>query len=362
MRSKRKWRLIWALMLMMAVLLAGCQSEDKTTKEKEPDPKKTEVKEEEVSAEAKAVIEAMMTGPNSDLLFMPSAVGEGVDTTQAQENAGETAGENASVMENWEDKIGDYFTENGMQDFLTSGPAMKFLLMAEEEGTELQVKEITLEDRSEYTETVHVRYMQGGREEEAGFTFTRDSDGKITQVTEDEKLAATQMRIYEPREISREDFLSAYAKQESVPVEEAPAEVENQRKFLLAYYGIKAEDCNIVYEERTKDKNVGDDLILTATIYTEMLVDKESGEYVSYGVPASTETQLRGDIEILRGEDNLTSSAWMIQNGAVEVNVNDTVYFQTDAAREFTKKDIEKTAENSYQYTINDTIVFTYPL
>ena len=29
MRSKRKWRLIWALMLMMAVLLAGCQSEDK---------------------------------------------------------------------------------------------------------------------------------------------------------------------------------------------------------------------------------------------------------------------------------------------------------------------------------------------
>lgn len=36
--------------------------------------------------------------------------------------------------ENWEDKIGDYFTENGMQDFLTSGPAMKFLLMAEEEG------------------------------------------------------------------------------------------------------------------------------------------------------------------------------------------------------------------------------------
>ena len=93
-----------------------------------------------------------------------------------------------------------------------------------------------------------------------------------------------------------------------------------------------------------------------------MLVDKESGEYVSYGVPASTETQLRGDIEILRGEDNLTSSAWMIQNGAVEVNVNDTVYFQTDAAREFTKKDIEKTAENSYRYTINDTIVFTYPL
>src|SRR5699024_1751965 len=59
---------------------------------------------------------------------------------------------------------GDYFTENGMQDVLTSGPAMKFLLMAEEEGTELQVKEITLEDRSEYTETVHVRYMQGGRE------------------------------------------------------------------------------------------------------------------------------------------------------------------------------------------------------
>lgn len=265
-------------------------------------------------------------------------------------------------MKNWEDKIGDYFTENGMQDFLTSGPAVKFLLVAEEEGTELQVKEITLEDRSEYTETVHVQYMQGGRTEEARFTFTRDSDGKITQVTEDEGLAATQMRIYEPREISQEDFLSAYAKQAGIPVEEAPAEVENQRKFLLAYYGIKAEDCNIVYEERTKDQNVGDDLILTATIYTEMLVDKESGEYVSYGVPASTETQLRGDIEILGGEDNLTSSAWMIQNGAVEVNVNDTVYFQTDGTREFTKKDIEKTAENSYRYTINDTIVFTYPL
>ena len=362
MRSKRKWRRIWVLTLMMAVLLAGCQSEEKTIKEKETDQKKTEVREEEVNAETKAVIEAMMTGPNGDLLFTPSVMGEGVDVEQVQENAEETAGENASVMKNWEDKIGDYFTENGMQDFLTSGPAVKFLLVAEEEGTELQVKEITLEDRSEYTETVHVQYMQGGRTEEARFTFTRDSDGKITQVTEDEGLAATQMRIYEPREISQEDFLSAYAKQAGIPVEEAPAEVENQHKILRAYYGINVEECNIVYEERTKDQNVGDDLILTATIYTEMLVDKESGEYVSYGVPASTETQLRGDIEILGGEDNLTSSAWMIQNGAVEVNVNDTVYFQTDGTREFTKKDIEKTAENSYRYTINDTIVFTYPL
>lgn len=360
MRSKRKWRLIWALMLMMAVLLAGCQSEDKTTKEKEPDPKKTEVKEEEVSAEAKAVIEAMMTGPNADLLFTPSAVGEGVDTTQAQENTGETAGENASVMENWEDKIGDYFTENGMQDFLTSGPAMKFLLMAEEEGTKLQVKEITLEDRSEYTETVHVQYMQGGREEEAGFTFTRDSDGKITQVTEDEELAARQVRIYEPREISREDFLSAYAKQENISVEEAPAKLEEEHRALKRY-GINVEDYNIVYEERTKDKAVGDGLILTATIYTEMLVDKESGEYVSYGVPASTGTQLRGDIEGM-GSCSMSSAARTEQNGAVHVSVNGQAMFQTDGTREFTKKDIEKTVENSYRYAITDTIVFTYPL
>ncbi len=58
----------------------------------------------------------------------------------------------------------------------------------------------------------------------------------------------------------------------------------------------------------------------------------------------------------------MTSSAWMIQNGAVEVNVNDTVYFQTDGAREFTKKDIEKTAENSYRYTINDTIELYSPI
>ena len=47
MRSKRKWRRIWVLTLMMAVLLAGCQSEDKTIKEKETDQKKTEVREEE---------------------------------------------------------------------------------------------------------------------------------------------------------------------------------------------------------------------------------------------------------------------------------------------------------------------------
>ena len=37
----------------------------------------------------------------------------------------------------------------------------------------------------------------------------------------------------------------------------------------------------IVYEERMKDQDVGDGLTLTAVICTEILVDKESGAYVS---------------------------------------------------------------------------------
>lgn len=351
MRKGKKLKVLCTLVVVLAMILTttACESKKSEKKEEETTKTKSEANKNEVSESVYKIIETMMTGPNEELMFTPSVIGEG--TQQSEQEIQKIQDQNQTVKEKWKNAVGKYFSEEGLDKFLLSGPALTYLQEAKEQNMPLQAKDVTLEEKSEYTEKVRVKYLIGSQEKEIRLLFLWNTDGNIDTVS------AEGVQEYEPEAITKEDFMSAYAKQENLTMEEAKVHLEEQHSFLKTY-GIHVEDYNIVYEKRMKDKDVGDGLILTSTIYTEMLVDKESGKYVSYGIAAAVDTQLRGNVEGLSSYDS-SSAAHTWQSGNVIVYVLGGAMFQTDGNREFTKKDIQKTVQNSYQYIIDEEIVFT---
>ncbi len=354
MKSRKKLRFCCGVLVMLAMVLTACQTQTTEKKQgKKTEEKEAVEKEDQVSEDVQAVIEVMMTAPNEELLFAPSVIGEGTDGSE--ENEEEVRKQNKETREKWEEKIGTCFSEDKLTRFLESGPAFKYLLEAAEDGSEIRPEEMILEKRSDYTERVRVQYRKDGETKETMLVFTRDSDGKIAEVAEEGADAGED--AYEPRKISREEFLSAYAAQEQVPEEEAAVILEEQHQLFEAY-GIQVADYNIVYEERMKDQDVGDGLTLTAVICTEILVDKESGAYVSYGVAAAKETKIGGNVD---GLDSFQTGeeAWTDKSGEVIVDVKGQALFQTDGTRTFTKTDIHPAGENTYQYDVDEQFVFT---
>lgn len=90
-----------------------------------------------------------------------------------------------------------------------------------------------------------------------------------------------------------------------------------------------------------------------------MLVDKETKEYVAYGVAAPIDIEMRGS----KGKIinfNASSGAWTKENGTVIVSVNGQVSIVTDGGIEFSNENIKQTVENNYTYMLTDEdIVFT---
>lgn len=154
-------------MMILALLftLTACQSE------------KGKNQKGEVSVSTKEVLQAMMTGPDSDLLFVPAAIGEGTEITEEDARK-----QNDAVMNAWKDKVGKYFSETGIEKFLASGPATTYLQEAEQEEKSVKIKNIALEEKSEYTEKVRVKYYIGDQEKETVLMFERNAEGKIDTV------------------------------------------------------------------------------------------------------------------------------------------------------------------------------------
>lgn len=173
--------------------------------------------------------------------------------------------------------------------------------------------------------------------------------------TEQKKV---EVQTYEPKEIEEKDFLSSYATQVHLSEEEAAVKLESEHSFLK-YYRSDFDNYDIVYEERKMDKELGDGFILTSTIYTEMLVDKETKEYVAYGVAVPIDIEMRGS----KGEIvsfGAASGAWTKENGTVIVSVNGQASIVTDGGIEFSNENIKETVENNYTYMLTgEDIVFT---
>lgn len=353
----KKFRSIFVLLMILALVLVGCKTEnqEKTTEKKENNEKtETEEEEKEVSDPVRKVIETMMTGPNEELLFVPSVIGEGV--TQTEEEIQKILDENQMVTQRWQDKVGIYFEAGYLQAFLSEGPATKFLQEANAENQTLKVKKMTVESQSDYTEIVNVKYLLGDEEKETTLQFKKDSSGLLIEVTEDGE--ASEAVEHEAKRITRAEYIKAYMEEQNLPEEEAVVQLQEEHRALVRY-GINVDDYDIVYEERTKEKDVGDGLIWVARIYTEVLVNKESGKYEALGIPVIRDVWLKGETEGIQKIHNMQSYADILENGNVQVWIIGGVYFLTDGEREFTKKDIEKTSKNSYQYIVDEEIIFS---
>ena len=176
MKRRKRFQVRCVLILILSLLLTACES-GKSSEKKEEDKKKENVSEVEVHLNsnvigkgkgAQAVIETMMTAPNPDLLFTPSVIGEGV-----------------------EEEVGTYFAEGQLENFLSSGPALVYLLEAENDGLNIKVKEMTPGEKGEDKEQVIVRYEKGDQETETVLNFERDSDGKFIRVAEERDTSHT---------------------------------------------------------------------------------------------------------------------------------------------------------------------------
>ena len=189
MKSRKRFQVRCVLILILSLLLTACES-GKSSEKKEEDKKKENVSEAgEVSKEAQAVIETMMTAPNPDLLFTPSVIGEGVE--EDEDAVRKTQEKNDIVQERWEEEVGTYFAEGQLENFLSSGPALVYLLEAENDGLNIKVKEMTPGEKGEDKQQVIVRYEKGDQETETVLNFERDSDGKFIRVTEERDTSHT---------------------------------------------------------------------------------------------------------------------------------------------------------------------------
>lgn len=189
MKSRKRFKVRCVLILILSLLLTACES-GKSSEKKEEDKKKENVSEAgEVSKEAQAVIETIMTAPNPDLLFTPSVIGEGVE--EDEDAVRKTQEKNDIVQERWEEEVGIYFAEGQLENFLSSGPALVYLLEAENDGLNIKVKEMTPGEKGEDKEQVIVRYEKGDQETETVLNFERDSDGKFIRVTEERDTSHT---------------------------------------------------------------------------------------------------------------------------------------------------------------------------
>lgn len=155
------------LLLVLVLLLTSCtkaKSDNKT-----------------VSKEAKKIIDVMMTCPNLEL-FAPSNVtmiGEGVEISEGEQE--KTAKRSREIYENWEKEIGSYFEEGKLEKFYGEGATM-YLAEAAQENIEINVEEVSLQEKSELTEKVQVTLLKGKQKEEVVLVFKYDSEGLISDV------------------------------------------------------------------------------------------------------------------------------------------------------------------------------------
>ncbi|MDY5846480.1 MAG: hypothetical protein SPJ92_08135 [Bariatricus sp.] len=144
--------------LSMILLLSGCSAKD-----------------DKVSDAAEGVVKAMFTAPNPEL-YDPDAVtviGEGQDEGNAAENK--------KIEDNWEVLVGKYF-EEGRLEYFISTYGLQYLTDAALENKEISVKEIELVNKTDTSETVLIKYLDGATEKEEKIYFQYDQEGLIRDV------------------------------------------------------------------------------------------------------------------------------------------------------------------------------------
>ena len=152
------------ILLLLFILLTGCSTK--------------KASESAVSPEAEAVINAMFTAPNEEL-YSPDAstvIGENNDA-----NSDDAFANSEKILENWNKLVGKYF-ETGRLEYFVSTYGQTYLSQAAFDNTKIAVKDISLDSKTDDSETVLVTFSFDKKEIVEKIYFSYDQDGLIKDV------------------------------------------------------------------------------------------------------------------------------------------------------------------------------------
>lgn len=151
--------------LLFTILLSGCSLINQQSNE------------DDVSEGAQKIIETFMTCPNEELYNenMFGYVGLGEELSDEKKAEINMAYEKA--MENWENAIGDYFSENCLKSFI-NGNAFKYFI----EEKQMEVESIELLEKDDSYEKVKVLALLEDERQEIVVELKYNSNGLLWQV------------------------------------------------------------------------------------------------------------------------------------------------------------------------------------
>lgn len=152
------------ILLFLFILLTGCSTK--------------KASESAVSPEAEAVLNAMFTAPNDDLYSLDSSTVIGENSTADSENASVNS---EKILENWNKLVGKYF-ENNRLEYFVSTYGQTYLSEAAYNNTKITVKDISLDSKTDDSETVLVTFKINKEEMVEKIYFSYDQDGLIKDV------------------------------------------------------------------------------------------------------------------------------------------------------------------------------------
>ena len=138
--TKKATPKIYFILLFLFILLTGCSTK--------------KASESAVSPEAEAVLNAMFTAPNDDLYSLDSSTVIGENSTADSENASVNS---EKILENWNKLVGKYF-ETGRLEYFISTYGQTYLSEAAYNNTKITVKDISLDSKTDDSETVLVTF------------------------------------------------------------------------------------------------------------------------------------------------------------------------------------------------------------
>ena len=162
--TKKATPKIYFILLLLFILLTGCSGK--------------KASESPVSPEAEAVINAMFTAPNEEL-YSPDAstvIGENNDA-----NSDDAFANSEKILENWNKLVEKYF-ESSRLEYFVSTYGQTYLSEAAVNNTKIAVKDISLDSKTDDSETVLVTFSVDKKEIVQKIYFSYDQDGLIKDV------------------------------------------------------------------------------------------------------------------------------------------------------------------------------------
>lgn len=161
----------------------GDKASDKSSEndsDKKADSVSAEENDGEISEGARKIIETFMNCPNSDFCRTEPPLVIGLDAPSlSEEELEQYRAEEEKQRKNWDEAVGEYFSLNCLDNFLSSNAYYYFSLY---NGKTVEVKDMELTERIENREFVKVTIAVDGKEQEEQLRFRKNSDGTIWQV------------------------------------------------------------------------------------------------------------------------------------------------------------------------------------